>query len=141
MNSVLRFPLVPLVVAALAGCAAKPPEIVTEVSPNDRSPLGGRYQREGDTLVIFPRNRPYFALMGAEVEVIGGDVYLDPINRYGAGPARVEVDLSGPSIPSDWSRRLYWINSAEFDPLKLLRRTKIFRTPIPVEEGREAEGR
>lgn len=135
MKNVVRLLLVLVSTVMLPCCATKPPEIVTEVSKHDRSPLSARCRREGDTLVIIPRNRPHFSLVGAEVKVIGGDVYLDPGNRYGADPRRVEVDLSGPSIPADWSERLYWINNAEHDPLKLLRRTKVFRTPIQVEEG------
>jgi hypothetical protein len=133
MKKVFQLLQVLMIASVLPCCATKPPVIVTEVSKHDRTPTSARYQRDGNTLVIFPKNRPGVGLVGAKVEVIDGDVYLDPVNGYAPGPTRVEIDLSSPSIPYDWSRRLYWINSAEFDPLKLLRRTKVFRTPIKVE--------
>ena len=116
----------------LSACATKTPDIEDGPIKFDRSPALAQYHREADVLVIKPEKQKGVWLAGAEVEVIGEDIYLTPINISSPGPKKLEVDLSGAEIPHDWEGRLFWVASSEHDPKKLFRRTTIYRKPIQL---------
>lgn len=54
-------------------------------------------------------------LAGIRPRVIDGDVYLftTHISSYVHQTVFI-VDLSGPQLPSDWQRRLYWVEGESF---------------------------
>lgn len=122
----------------LCGCTTSKITRFDELPPGsaiDRSPRSARYVAKGDRLSISPLDQNGVWLAGVEVQLLEGDVYLNPVNISSpATPPTITLDFSEPKFPRDWKARLYWIQNVAAFPIFAKERILYRKKIVPDEE-------